>query len=787
MKRWSLIMVLLCICVVLYLLRSGEDFTGDQVRREKRIVLLDRPKAEAGRFLPGNEAIPKLFRLLGREKRPSFTLQPDKTVVFDGLPVHNHAQLSFWLGSENPGESVVSLRIESKDSERRDETVFREAFSEPGWQSCGWPIDPAFEGHEIRLTFALSERPGVKEQIIGDPVLLSDGVAMAAHAIAPMKIEDPISNLLRNFDSSRKITSNEDRPLASTILRLDPEKRTVADDAKKVIRAAPDSEFVFTLELPASAILDVATFILPVGDPRAAMDSGNVEFSVEINGTRTASIRSDYINAFGAQSDFVNVYEKLIHWERIDLSPWAGQRVDLSFQTRQVEQPVSAGVEYAWWDLKIWQQLRIPRNRATANNPNVLILCIDALRADHLGCYGYGRETSENLDGISRESLLFENAVSPCSWTLPATASLLTGLHPNTHGVLGNTRNYLVDGITTLAEFLSVHGISTAAFTANELVCAAINFDQGFEQFVEVHDARAERLNDDLIAWMESCGPNQFFAYVHYMEPHSPYSAPDRFRQHFDPDYRETRDYSGPLPEWWRLGQVQKEFTPEETRHLVNLYDSEIYYWDFEFKRVLQAIERLSLKDRTIIIVTSDHGEEFFDHAGLGHGITLHQEVIHVPLILFDPRVKKGRRISEYVNSACLFSTVADRLGIKTPGFVQVESLFPLERISSRFSSICSSTERNHAEHMERWVSLIDPPFKRITGILGAGEMLFNLGDDPREMNDLLGGQPEKGRLMKEQALDWYRSTAEAFPDEWQPLTPEILQKLRDIGYIGGD
>jgi len=784
MRRWVYVIILLCIFAMIFWLNSCSDEAGETLIQEKRIVLLDQQGAAAGRFLPDNEEIPKLFRILGREKQPFFTLTSARSAVFEGLPIHEKARLTFLLGADKEGEVAVILNMETLNHgspSSREETRISVSFSEPGWERCEWTPGASFGNQEVRLSFLLPDETPIKELIIGDPIVLSQGVPVTLDAVPPLKIEDAISDLLKDFENARQNSSNPDRPLSRTVWRLDPEKRTAADDAKKVIRAAPDSEFVFALDVPADAFLDAAVVILPAGNPKTALDPGNVEFAVSVNGTRCASIRSDYINANNA---FINLYEKLIHWERIDLAPWAGGHVEISFQTVHVDRSIPADAEYAWWEMKVGQRLNLPRATASPRNPNVIVLCIDALRADHLGCYGYDRPTSENLDAFASKSLLFENAVSPCSWTLPSTASLLTGLQPNTHGVLGNTRNYLVDGITTLAEFLTVHGITTAAFTANELVCAAINFDQGFERFIEGHDACAERLNDDLIAWMESCGSNQFFAYVHYMEPHSPYSAPGRFRQHFDPDYVEKRDYSGPLPERWRLGQLGEGFSSDEAKHLVNLYDSEIYYWDFEFKRLLQTIESLSLKDETVIVVTSDHGEEFFDHAGLGHGITLYQEVIHVPLIIYDPRQKKGRRISEYVNSAALFSTVSDRLGLKTPGFVQVESLFPLERISSRFQAIYSSTERNQAENKERWASMIIPPYKRITGLLGAGEMLFNLAKDPQELNNLLLVQPDQSERFRERILEWYQSTAEAFPDEWQPLTQEILQKLKNIGYI---
>jgi arylsulfatase A-like enzyme len=351
--------------------------------------------------------------------------------------------------------------------------------------------------------------------------------------------------------------------------------------------------------------------------------------------------------------------------------------------------------------------------------------------------------------------------------------------------VLGNGREYLVDKIWTLAENLSCRGVSTAAFSANALVCSAINFDQGFETFIEV-DERADGVNAELFAWLEERGPFQFFAYVHYMEPHSPYSAPGEFRQHFDSGYVERRDFSGPLPERWRLGKVEKAFTEDEAQHLVNLYDSEVYYWDREFRRLLEKLQALGYGDNTIVIVTADHGEEFFDHEGLGHGLTLYSEVVQVPLIVHNPRVKKGLRVSDRVSTGALFDTVSDLMGAKPYRGTQIKGLFPLNRLASRFERIYSSTESNMPDYAARWAGMFEGTWKVVTDVDGKADLLFDTAVDPGDRNDLFSEQPDEGRRLKSEVLEWYRRTADEFPDAYQPSIPELLEELERLGYTAG-
>ncbi|MHC4944949.1 MAG: sulfatase [Planctomycetota bacterium] len=788
--RIILILLILLVFTATYAFWMLKSQGGRQVIVEKRIALLDRAAPFEGILMPSGDKVQKLVRELGGMQRSFMLIKPGETAKFEGLPHHRGSVLDFYVGAERPGPLAFAVDVDLCRADGTEErSIFRIGreitMEKPEWVPCSLKISDEQRGETLRISFSIEK--GEANLRVANPVLHSQGRPVRKEDFPTLNLGIEKENLVRTFDRAEKIAGDEEfPPMQTTPNFFDSEKRTRADEEKKIIWAHPDAEFRYKVTVPEGGVLEAAPFVFPVVDVRGGQDPGHVTYTITIDGKKVFSIRSDYINQ--EQVYFNNPYARLIHRTRIDLSDRAGEEILLGFRTELAagtEAPKGTG--YCWWDLILRQEREITRREASRRFPNVLVLCVDALRADHLACYGYDRATSPYLDALADRSLVFENAMSPCSWTLPATASLLTGLHPNTHGVLGHTRNYLVNGITTLAEYLTWYGVTTAAFSANVLVCSAINFNQGFERFIE-NDEPAEGVNADLFAWLEECGPFQFFAYVHYMEPHSPYSAPGAYRQHFDPDYEETRSFAGALPEMWRHGKIPREFTDEEFQHLVNLYDSEIHYWDLNFKRLLERLEELGLADKTIIVVTADHGEEFMDHDALGHGLTLYNEVIHVPLVLHDPRMKRGSRIEAHVDTTGLFNTVARLAGFPAPDFTQVKGMLPPAEIPSRFQALYSSTDSNMPKMPERWASVIAWPWKLISEVRGKEDKLFNLEADPKEKQNLLDKHPDESRRLKLQVKDWYERTAEAFPDEMQPPTPDkVKEALQQLGYADGN
>jgi arylsulfatase A-like enzyme len=270
------------------------------------------------------------------------------------------------------------------------------------------------------------------------------------------------------------------------------------------------------------------------------------------------------------------------------------------------------------------------------------------------------------------------------------------------------------------------------------------------------------------------------------MEPHAPYSAPGEARRHFGPDYEERRDFGGMLPELWRTGAIPREFTPEERRHLIDLYDAEIFYWDQQFARLLERLEALDLLDRTVIVVTSDHGEEFFDHGGLGHGLTLYEEVLRVPLIVIDPRRPKGLRVGPPVSTAGLFDAAVRLMGFERPPFTQVPTFQPKDGDVAGHEQVFCSTESHTSEAESRLAGMVEGDHKLVHSLLEEGSLLFDLNGDPREQQPLGESFQELKERLERQVLEWYRTTEREFPDAWQPNSEEILNRFKELGYVNG-
>ncbi|MGH7897931.1 MAG: sulfatase, partial [Candidatus Binatia bacterium] len=282
----------------------------------------------------------------------------------------------------------------------------------------------------------------------------------------------------------------------------------------------------------------------------------------------------------------------------------------------------------------------------------VVLISIDTLRADSLSCYGGRGNVTPSYDALAADGVRFTNAVSPAPWTLPAVASIMTGLPPSAHTATDYSSR-LPDSVRTLAERLREQGYATAAVVNNYFVGSEVNLAQGFDEFREFpkhtlgrsvgarllrrslpewfrEDASTAELSRLAVEWLEGHAERDFFLWVHYYDPHEPYDPPKQFRP------------PPPAPPriGWRLralGQIHLGLlqpTAEEMAWIRKLYDAEVRYVDQGVGEIVAALKRLGLYDGSLILVVSDHGEEFWEHGRIGHGHTLYQEVLRVPLIV---------------------------------------------------------------------------------------------------------------------------------------------------------
>ncbi len=316
-----------------------------------------------------------------------------------------------------------------------------------------------------------------------------------------------------------------------------------------------------------------------------------------------------------------------------------------------------------------------PRAAADRGRWNVVLVVVDSLRPDHLGCYGYGRPTSPEIDRLAQSSIVYEQAFASSSWTWPSLASLLTGLWPPTHGVEDLDRCFLSDSIETIAEHFAQEGCTTLGVTANPIVSRTRNFQQGFEEWREFPLAPAARLDEQFRDWVRRYAGYQFFAYVHYVDPHRPYNPPERFAARFASaeDATAMRRAVNELREQraaradpsFAIGPVvsEEEVMPNLSQEaIVGLYDGEIRCVDQAIGDMQRALEDEQLLDRTIFVVTSTHGEILTAGRPPPAGASLAPELLHVPLIVRDPR-QPGRRVPGFIDLTILAPTLIAAAG----------------------------------------------------------------------------------------------------------------------------
>jgi arylsulfatase A-like enzyme len=346
---------------------------------------------------------------------------------------------------------------------------------------------------------------------------------------------------------------------------------------------------------------------------------------------------------------------------------------------RQVPEssPARTTVDFIRWS-RSGEPLPPPSQRE-GRRPNILLISIDTLRADHLGCYGYSRPTSPNIDKLAERGVLFENAFSPTSWTLPGHMSIFTSLYPSFHKLEARRGGLHLDSSEiTIAELLKATGYRTASFVNHPYLAARWGFDQGFDiYFRHPTIVRAAEQTETVTHWLEwhvfhqrrDLEPAEFFLFVHFMDPHETYNAPQPFRDRY------TEHYQGPLQPEDHLVTLftKKDFESEaDYRYTLALYDGDISYVDDQIGRLLNVLGNLDVLDSTIIVLTSDHGEEFKDHGSMGHKTTVYAEQLHVPLIIvYPPRITAGQRISSQASLVDIYPTLAGLVGEEVPAQTQ--------------------------------------------------------------------------------------------------------------------
>ncbi|MBW2390805.1 MAG: sulfatase [Deltaproteobacteria bacterium] len=409
--------------------------------------------------------------------------------------------------------------------------------------------------------------------------------------------------------------------------------------------------------------------------------------------------------------------------------------------------------------------------------PNILLVVVDTLRADHLGSYGYTRDTSPHLDSLAADAIRYTRAFSQAPWTTPAMAALMTSRHPASLGIT-NIQSPLPDDVVLLPEILSRAGYDTAAFVSHSFVSEKWGFARGFDTFdqsqVKGHMATTSpRLSDLALAWLEARGVGDapFFLFVHYFDPHFGYLDQPGFGfGGRDPSYTGSVR-SGVLPA--RFDKRTESLSDADLRELERLYDSEIALTDRAIGRLLDFLRESDLYDSSLVIVTGDHGEEFLDHGALDHTKTLYDELMNVPLIVKLP----GRApavVDRPVALVDLLPTVTDWLEIEPPDGVRGLSLLA-EPTEPR--PILLETQR-----LRRLRGVVYGQHKLIVDLESGAVELFDLSADPDERNDLSDERAELVEALR-LLLDSLSSQG-GLRGQPLELTDEERERLKALGYL---
>jgi len=494
--------------------------------------------------------------------------------------------------------------------------------------------------------------------------------------------------------------------------------------------------------------------------------------------------------------------------------------------------------------------------------PNIVLVLVDTLRADRLSCYRNGARTSPCIDRIAERGVLYENAISPAAWTVPAHASIFTGTYPSRHGV-DLSRLILAPELAPLPEILQRNGYRTFGVSSNYWLSRETVFDRGFDEFVHswqlvqsagtnqplqrqqrkmpvglqsangsekrqagrrtignalnwLHEETVKRLRQSFHAydsgawrvnrqvrrwarrWKDMSEP--FFAFVHYMEPHIRYAAPGRYRTlHVPPSVPSARvEKLNQDP--WRFLAGKARMTAEDFAILGGLYDGEVSYVDSRVGQLYEMLQRDGLLRNTILIITSDHGENLGDHGLMSHAYCVYDTLVRVPLIVHYPGTfPAGERVGEQVQTLDLFPTLLTLAEVRDPAAwaqVQGESLTGAARNDRLVFSEYPEAEPAVSMITERYPEFDGSPYDRslravrsathkyIQGSDGRDE-LYDLTRDPGEEHDVLSSHPQIAADLRGALGRWVGSFEHA-PDAGESIEidDDMRRRLEDLGYL---
>jgi arylsulfatase A-like enzyme len=551
-----------------------------------------------------------------------------------------------------------------------------------------------------------------------------------------------------------------------------------------VLMAPPLSRYEFQIKIPEKGRLEFGTGIFSYRE-----DSQQKEVQFLITAKHNGISQTLFDKKIRLKD---RMLREQLEFETIDLSQYAGKSIQLALITQSPSAGEDAQPENPAFSFWVNPVMYLPEK----DSLKVILVSLDTLRADHLGAYGYTRDTSPYLDQLTQDSVLFENAYAQSSWTLPSHMSMLFSLNTASHQVYFNDQK-IDSSIPSLASYLRETGYLTQAITGGGYVSSIFGFSKGFDWYEEPVGGQRAALRDDEAAylfektsrWLQANKDKKFFLFLHTFQTHGPYRCPSPWNESF----------LAPSAEWEELALRNfldnrgddHNFTDNQVQNIIDLYDGEIKYTDeVLIKPLIESLKELGIYDDTLLIITSDHGEEFQDHGGWLHGRTLYNELIKVPLIIKLPASRnKGTRIPSVVRLIDIMPTVLETAGIPYDGIDGKSLLGPIARGKAHdrifISDLAhkntpvpcpalSSTNRGHIkfiiDHSEDGIKSIET---------------YDLTADPDEQKNIF----QEVQAMRDEVVqflaDYYAEKKKLDRSiERIQMGKELEEKLKALGYL---
>jgi len=568
------------------------------------------------------------------------------------------------------------------------------------------------------------------------------------------------------------------------------------DEYRNALYVRSPSSLLFPVSLPPNAHLHF-------GIGTTVRDS-SIKFRVSVEG--------------GATDLFSESLKDADQWKDadVDLSRWSGRTVKLQLHAES---------EHAG-DVSLWANPLITSN-ANKPRPNVLIYTIDTLRADHASVYGYNRDTTPFLNKLGATGVVFEDCQAQATWTKSSIASLMTSLYSFTHGIISDA-DTIPQGASTLAEQLRAAGYTTASIVSTPYVGRATGLEKGFDYLLEYPvvsrevNPQTDRATDSIalnrvaFPWLEKHRDEPFFLYLHSTDPHAPYDPPAPFDAAFaNPaetalfeknysSFRTIHAYGGGAVITREVCQRAGINPDSFIRQAKDRYDGEIRHNDRSLQLLLGKMKELGVLENTLVIVLSDHGEEFWEHGWTAHGHSVYQELTHCLLLMWNPALlPNARRIGEPAQLIDVMPTVLDLMGLKAPEIMEGQSLMPLLRgqrfkrqnlvMSSRFAAarpegiVPENSTDSFAIVNTRWKFI----YRNKAAKAGIKKIeLYDRNVDRTEAHDVAAEHPDEVDNMMAALTAWIdaQNKVRAIIGHTgkSKLDQQTLEKLRSLGYLGG-